>query len=794
MQKTMAFWARALGIVGLIVILLAIPARSRANRADPDGESYGKKGEAAFAAGRFENAVENFRKAGLLFAKEGEPAAQTDALVKLAEAYRRLGFDGYATKTLEEALPLARAVKNTNKTAAVLNSLGLLYAQGAIALSPEPGTEGQRGAFPFSEPDIVSKKLALQYLAEAFDLATANSNPELLSSILNNRGILYASRDKLDEAMLSFKESIALAKGLENKGMVAAASANYAATAIKRKNYIEAQTYADTAIKLYRGLAAGSEKTSGLLTIGQMYRHLASLMPEKAAHFRQHASDAFMEANAVADQTQDYRTVSYALGYLGQLKEDQKEFDPALHLTRRALFAAQRVNAKELLSTWEWQIGRISNQRGDTENAVAAYRQAALNLQSFKQGMETGCTANSLSYKDSIEPVYKELTDLLLQKASGTKDPQDAKPYLLEARQTVETLKFAEMQDYFKNSCLEERRSNPQTTKALAGDTAIIYMISLQERVELLLTLANGIKRVTIPNPGNAIFRDVKKFRESLVDVSSDEYLVYAKRLYDTLLRPLEPDLQRFKISTLVVIPDNVFRTIPIAALHDGKDFVISKYATTTSLGMKFTEPRSRQNKNNTLLVAGISESIHGYHALPFVATEMSAINSLFEGDLLINKDFSIAQVKEKVEQNKYSILHLASHGEFSGDVNNSFILAWDGNLTIDQIGRLVKVTQYKDEPLDLITLSACKTAVGDDRAVLGLAGVAIRSGALSSLATLWEVDDKTTTELMVDFYRQLKTTSLSKAQALQQAQISTLKQHRHPYFWSPFLLIGNWL
>lgn len=794
MKKFLGLSAQALSAVVLIVIFLAVPHSSRADILDLGGESYFKKGEDAFASGIFENAAQNFRKAVLLFAEEGKPAAQTDSLLKLSSVYRRLGFDGFAVQTLEEALPLARSVNNSSKTAEVLNALGLLYAQDVTAFAP--GNDAGVGAANVRglKLKVVRKDLAPQYLAEAHDLAKAGRDSELLALTLNNKGIMLASRKRFDDAMLSFKEALALAESLENKGLAAAVSANYAAAAVKQGDYILAGIYADKAFKLYKELASGAEKTSGLLTIGQTYRHLAGLVPDKTAGFRQQAGDAFVEADIVADQANDYRTVSYALGYLGQLKEDQKAVDEALHYTRRALFAAQQVNAKELLAKWEWQIGRILRLRGDVENAIAAYQQAVFNLQSVKQGMNTGCTADPLSYKEAIEPVYKELTDLLLQKAAETKDRKDAQIYMLEARQTIETLKFAEMQDYFKNSCLEEWRFKSKGTETLADNTAIIYMISFPERVELLVSLPDGIKMVTVSNPSNAIVSDVKAFRETLTILSSDEYLVYAKRLYDNLIRPLEADFERYKISTLVVIPDNVFRTIPLAALHDGKDFLINKYAIATSLGMQFTEPQARQDKKVTMLAAGISESVHDYPALPFVASEMSAVKGLFEGDMLLNKDFSIANVKDKVEQKKYSILHLASHGEFSGDANNSYILAWDGNLTIDQFGRLIKVTQYKDEPLDLLTLSACKTAVGDDRSVLGLAGVAIKSGALSSLATLWEVDDKTTSELMVDFYRQLKTASLSKVQALQQAQIATLKQQRHPYYWSPFLLIGNWL
>ncbi len=774
----------------LLAILLSFPYLSWADKSNSGVESSPKKGERVLYNGNFENSAHNLKNAAIWFAEEGNVAAQLDALIELAEAYRLLGLDEYAIHILEDALPLARKMNNNKTTATVLNALGRLHAQNAkVSLAPGIGV----GASKSRSIKITKKDLAELYLSEAFDLAKAGNDSALLASVYNNKGIMYAAYGNLDDARLSFLESFSLAERFGHKEIAANASVNCAAVAIQRKEYLQASSHAETAYRLFGGLEPGVEKTRGLIATGQMFRQIAGFIPERAVQIRQLARDAFVESAAISEKYKDYRSVSYALGYLGQLYEEQTEFNEARHLTRRALFAAQQVNAKELLSTWEWQLGRIARMVGDNENAVAAYRQAILNLQSVKQGMYTGCTSSSLSYKDSIEPIYKGLTELLFQKSSNTKDRKEAEQYLLEARQTVESLRVAEIRDYFKNSCFGDRQSKLKGAETFSDNTAIIYMISFPEKIELLVSFPDGVKRITVSNINNAIFSDVKAFRNNLT-VLTDDYLVSSKKLYNSLIRPLESDLKRHKINTLVIIPDDIFRTIPFAALHDGNDFLINKYAVATSLGMQLTEPPSVKNKNITMLAAGISESVRNYPALPSVTSEINEIQKMFDGEMLLNKDFSISSLKEKVDQKKYSIIHLASHGEFSNDANNSFIVAWDGQLTIDQFGRLVKSTQYKDEPLDLITLSACKTAVGDDKAVLGLAGVAIKSGAMSSLATLWEVDDKATSELVVEFYRQLKNNTQSKVQALQKAQLLTIQHQGHPYYWSPFILIGSWL
>ena len=656
-----------------------------------------------------------------------------------------------------------------------------------------PETRPGAGAATTRSSTISPENTEETYLMEALRSAKVDDDPVVRASVLNKMGILYASRDNFDTAALAFKQALSIAENLKDKGTAAQVSANYAEVEIKRKEYSHAETLADSSLKLFRGLASGKETCDGILTIGQTYRRLAGVTPERTAYFQMRASNAFVEASELAGQLKDHRTVSYALGYLGQLSEERRDSDEALHDTRRALFAAQQANAHELLATWEWQLGRIAHQKGESDSAMAAYRRAMTNLQTVRQSMYRGCSDGSVPYKDTIEPIYKGLIALLLEKSSATRDRKESERYLLDARRTLEDLKVAEIRDYFKNSCFGERAEQRKSAETFAGDTAIIHVISLPDSIELLLTLPTGVKRFTVPAPADSIRNDVNAFRKHLTELT-DDYLIHAKKLYDNLMRPLEPELRLNKIKTLVIIPDDVLRTIPFSALHDGADFLINRYAVATSLGMQLTDAPKAKNNKMTVLAGGISDSVRDYPALPFVTSEISEIRRLFGGETMLNKDFSIAGLKAKVEKNRYSIIHLATHGEFSRDVNKSFIVMWDGQLTIDQFGEVVKSTKYKSEPLDLITLSACNTAVGDDMALLGLAGVAINAGAVSSLATLWEVDDKASSELTMEFYRQLKTGSLSKAQALRNAQIDAVLHLKHPYYWSPFILIGGWM
>jgi CHAT domain-containing protein len=163
---------------------------------------------------------------------------------------------------------------------------------------------------------------------------------------------------------------------------------------------------------------------------------------------------------------------------------------------------------------------------------------------------------------------------------------------------------------------------------------------------------------------------------------------------------------------------------------------------------------------------------------------------------MIKDQQFLIPEMERELEETPFSAVHIASHGEFSGDVNNSFLLTWDGKLTMDNLDSFMSVSRFRKNPVDLLTLSACQTAAGDDRAALGLAGIAIKAGARSALATLWYVNDEASSRLVVEFYKQLKDKSNSKAEALQRAQLQLVndRRYQHPSYWSPFLMIGNWL
>jgi CHAT domain-containing protein len=324
----------------------------------------------------------------------------------------------------------------------------------------------------------------------------------------------------------------------------------------------------------------------------------------------------------------------------------------------------------------------------------------------------------------------------------------------------------------------------------------VLYPVVLPDRLELLVSLPGGLQQVVVPVPAQQLTASVRAFRLALEDRAHATYLTHARQLYDWLIKPIDSALQQAGITTLVFVPDGPLRTIPMAPLYDGANFLITKYATAIVPALTLTDARPIDRARATVLSAGLSDSVQGFPPLPNVAGELSAIQHLYGGVSLLNAQFTIVDIETRLREQPFTILHIASHGTVEKDVRKSFILAYDDKITMDRLAELVGLFQFRETPLELLTLSACETAAGDDRAALGLAGVAIKAGARSAMATLWQVDDAATSELVDEFYKQLQDPTISKAVALQRAQIRILQEpeRMHPSFWAPFLLINNWL
>jgi CHAT domain-containing protein len=286
--------------------------------------------------------------------------------------------------------------------------------------------------------------------------------------------------------------------------------------------------------------------------------------------------------------------------------------------------------------------------------------------------------------------------------------------------------------------------------------------------------------------------------RQSLRSTSFEqERLPLAQQIYSWLVQPAADDLTRHQIKTLVFVLDGSLRNLPMATLHDGKQYLIEQYRIAIAPSLQLLNPQPLARTKLKALVGGLSEGKPAFSALPAVKQEVGDISSAVPATILLDREFTTAAVQAKVKTQPFSVMHLATHGQFSSKAEETFILTWDGQLDVKQLNTLLANRNLSDSPpIELLVLSACQTAKGDNRAALGLAGVAVRSGARSTLATLWTVNDESTANFMVQFYRELVKSQVTKAEAVRVAQLHLLKQpeFKHPYYWAPFILVGNWL
>ena len=540
-----------------------------------------------------------------------------------------------------------------------------------------------------------------------------------------------------------------------------------------------------------------SDKARLLIEIGVAYCRIATADPASPPALA--AVSTLQEARRLAESLHDPLLLSAALGHMGEIYEEADRPDEALQLARQAVFAAQEASEPRLLYQWQWQTGRLLNKRGDREGALTAYRMAIAESRSIREMSGTPCqeAGNAPSSSRPLSALYEEAVDLLLQKAAARQQtPEVRSACLREARESVELLKAAELRDYFQDDCLASLQAKKTDIDAISPRTAIIYPIILADRIEILTSIGGVMNSHRITQPVPEVNAEIKRLRSLLETRTSSEYLPPAQHLYDLLIRPLEAELQAAGVDTLVIVPSGAFRTIPFDALHNGTSFLVARYATAVTPGLDLTEPRPLAQEAVTALAAGLTKAVQGFPPLPHVEQEIREFHAAYGGRQLVNEEFQVAALELALRQEPIGIIHIASHGHFGHELANTFLLAYDQKLTMDRLHEFVGMFRFRKEPLELLTLSACQTAAGDDRAALGLAGVAVRAGARSAVATLWYINDQASSTLIEEFYRHLQQAGTTRAGALQQAKVALMqdRRYRHPAYWAPFLLINNWL
>ncbi len=707
-----------------------------------------------------------------LLGNEKQSKLVLTTLLQLAEAHKGLGEYESAAKILKTGYTLANQQNDVEATATMVGALGSIE----IALG--------------------SLELAQQHLNSAIEIADSNQSPELMAIVYNDLGNLLSVQNRNNAALGAYNKSILASKTTNRPLFTARTLANAGGVNLKLKEYDQAMNFLAESASLAKTLDDSHSKIYLLINISRNLQRLQNEYTQ--VEDQKHAAlDLLNQATESADRLDDALGKSYALGFSGGLYERDERYSDALDLTVQAIFQSQLADSRPAYYLWEWQRGRLLSALGRRSAAIAAYKNAVRTLQSLRYRMSTGYGSNEAAFRENVGPIYLELVNLLLNAAEEIPDPKQAARYRSTARDTVELLKTAELRNYFRDDCVDALLAKVKSLEHSATSAAIIYPILLEDRLELLVTLpGDDPKNFSVPVSKTILVNEIRRFRRLLEKRTTNEYRIPGLALYRWLIEPIEPELVSANINTLIFVPGGALGTIPMSALYDGKRFLIEKFAVGITPGLSLTDPQAIQSDQEMVLMGGISKPVQGFPALRHVVDELNNVQNTFGGTQLLDEQFRSDKLKTALKSKDPSVLHISTHGKFEKNVEESFILTYDSRLTMRQLADYIGLLKFRENPLELLVLSACETAQGDDRAALGLSGIAVKAGARSAIGTLWKVHDAAAAELVGEFYQQLHKPRTSRATAVQLAQLKLISdiRYRHPGYWSAFLLINSWL
>lgn len=790
------------------------------------------QGKLQLSLGRAEQALNTWQQAAAIHTQVGNQTGAINSKLNQAQALQALGFYRRSLKTLTELNQILQNQPDSLTKAVGLRSFGdALQLVGNLQESEKVLKQSLDIAQKLQSADQISAALfSLGNTARLQQKGNTEKTRQITENALSYYQQAAAQSTSPTTKLQAQLNQLSLIIETINKNC----SPSTSACQVRGESLPEVQKLLSQIPAQLNNLPANRTAVYARINLAQSLIKLSASGNKQAAQL---LASAVQQAKKLGDQ----RAEAYALGSLGSLYEQTRQVKNALEITNQSLLLAQTINAPDIAYRWQWQLGRLLKAQGNCEAAIAAYESAVKSLESLRGDLVSINPDVQFSFRESVEPVYRELVALLLQSPNPRGDssatPEQEKN-LLKAREFIESLQQAELRNFFREDCLT---GFPGQIDKVDPKAAVIYPILLPDRLEVVVSLPNaplrhyatalsqsevegvfaGLRKAIDPKsvdpnprgtPGEpespqSSGTETDRNRGGLVPVSTN-YLPLSQKVYDWLIRPAEQDIAKSEVKTLVFVLDSSLLNLPMAVLNDGKQFLVEKYAIAYTPGLQLLDPNKPLTRGKLSgFKAGISKKIElklsgseqtlKFPALGFVEQELEKIKPQLSGPVLLNEQFTSTAIQQAIQSVPFPIVHLATHGVFSSNAEETFILTWDGSLNIDQLNSKLRSREVGGKgAIELLVLSACQTATGDKRAALGLAGVAVKAGARSTLATLWSVSDQGTAELMTQFYQGLADPTISKAEALRRAQVALLKNSRYqqPRYWAPYVLVGNWL
>ncbi len=716
------------------------------------------------------------------------------ALGSLGEAYRLRGKYENAIKYLEQADKITEPAYKSK----VLNSLGNAYFNKAQREKIRADSAKQLGiskANEFQKSAIAHYKKAWDSFQSSLRLARQQDDKvSQMQVLLNLIQLDYRLQDEKNLTSASLKST--------------------------RENS-QSETNIQEALNLLDKLPLSRPKIYAAIDLANLPESSkdasSSLIPcsSKRRLSDSQANSLLLNAVETSQNLQDARSKSFAFGSLGHFYECQEKYETALELTQKALWSAdQKMQARDSVYLWEWQTGRILKKQKKESEALPSYERAYTLLEQIRSDILLAERDLQFDFQDIIKPLYLQLAQLRLEQASlPSLNTENRKTQLKNALETIDSLKLAELQNFFGNDCILTVTNEKNVDELLGNNTAVFSSIILDKNIAILLSLPSGERKLEWVESRQNVIEEIKKFRQGLEEgiLNPSQYdSTHAQKLYDWFIRPFKDYLDKEQVKTLVFVQDGILRIVPMAALYDKKQkkFLVENYDLANTPSLKLTAPKTLNRQEKRALILGLTKQaeVDGktYSELPNVQSEIDTLKKQFpENKPLINEEFNREKLNQELNKTVYPVVHIATHAQFGTIPEDTFIVTGNNKkLTINELETSLRQINGGSRAVELLALTACQTALGDERAALGLAGVAVQAGVRSALATLWSVTDASTLKLITEFYGGLKS-GMSKAQALSTAQRKLIQakkiedindQYDNPAYWAPFIMIGNWL
>ena len=734
-----------------------------------------------------------------IYTLQGDRSGIIRTLNKIAVVYDDQGKYLKALEFYQKALENAEQEKDSENISAILSDIGLMYSQLGWY---EQAIDYYQQAFQNNPPDqgriinnigAIYRRLknlsqALEYYQQALAIYRQNQNNLGIAQTLNYIGVIYREQEKYPEALEYHKQALAIQEKVGDKEGIAITIHHIGIVYRESKNYAAALQFLTHSLILEQQLENQDRERINLAHIGKVLE--INNQPELAIIFYKQSVNMTEEIRknlkklAVEKQQLDGDIVT----------ETYRTLTDLLLQKERVLEASQILDLLKLQEIFEYMGNFQTNNY--TKSKVQLLKSEQVFWEKYTQLIDEASKSGSDNQNDLQEKLPE------IEKFINSEEVKSIVSELDRNAQSQEP--SLDIGVWLESQLKKTQEQNP----------VVLYPLLLEDRLELILKNSNSapvhrtvsvnrqeLNEAIVQFQARLINRNNSQSSSNENNTKSDEKVMLAGlKLYNWLIRPIEDILKLTEAQTIIYAPDGQLRYIPLAALYDGEKWLVERFKINniTAASLMDLEPRE---KLQPLILAGaltlgnynfqVGSRKFEFEALPFAKVEVEKIEQIFpETDKLLGNAFTKEAMELKMDS--HSVIHFATHSAFiNGQPEESFILFGDGDRAT-----LRDVKDWNLKDVELVVLSACQTALGKELGngveILGFGYQMQAAGATATMATLWRVDDRATQEFMTDFYTALKNDA-SKAEALQKAQVSMIKsEYSHPYYWAPFILIGN--